>query len=60
MIFYAWLFLAVVVVLMLAELSPGAVNAFLFLLLMGVILGRSEQMRSLIANVTNVPLGENK
>lgn len=50
--FYAYLILAIVVVLMLAELIPEAINAFLALLLLGVILGRHTAFRQLIAGVT--------
>jgi hypothetical protein len=50
--FFAVLVLAVFVVLLLAEISPEAVNALLILILLGLVLGRSEDTQKLIATIS--------
>ncbi len=50
--FYAVLILAVFVVLLLAEISPEAVNALLILILLGLVLGRAEDMQKLVTTIS--------
>lgn len=50
--FLAILVLAIFVVLLLAEISPEAVNALLALILLGLILGRAEDTQKLIATIS--------
>jgi len=50
--FYATLALASTVILLLAEVAPEAVNAFLILLLMGIILGRYQSFEKLASGIT--------
>lgn len=49
--FYATLTISVVVVLLLAEVSPEAVNAFLILLLIGIVLGRYTAFQKLVTGL---------
>lgn len=49
--FYATLLVAFVVVLLLAEISPQAVNALLILILLGIFLGRYEAFQGLITAI---------
>ncbi len=49
---YAILVLAIFVVLLLAEISPEAVNVLLILILLGLILGRAEDTQKLIATIS--------
>lgn len=50
--FYASLLVASVVVLLLAEVSAEAVNAFLILILLGMVLGRYQTFERLFAGIT--------
>jgi len=50
--FYATLVIASIVVLLLAELSAEAVNAFLILLLLGIVLGRYQTFEKLFGGIT--------
>ena len=50
--FYATLTVTIVVVLLLAEISPTAVNALLILILMGIVLGRYGAFQQLIGGIT--------
>ena len=50
--FYAVLILAIFVVLLLAEISPEAVNALLILILLGLVLGRAEDMQKLVTTIS--------
>jgi len=50
--FYATLTVTIVVVLLLAEISPTAVNALLILILMGIVLGRYTAFQQLISGIT--------
>jgi len=54
MTFYALLIMAIIVVLLLAEAMPEAVNALLILLLLGVVLGRYDKFQELIVRVTQI------
>lgn len=49
--FYATLTIAVVVVMLLAEISPEVVNAFLLLLLLGIVLGRYQAFQQLVTGL---------
>ena len=49
--FYATLTIAVVVVMLLAEISPELVNAFLMLLLLGIVLGRYQAFQQLVTGL---------
>ena len=50
--FYATLMVTTVVVILLAEVSPSAVNALLALILLGIILGRYATFQQLIGGIT--------
>jgi len=50
--FYATLMVTVVVVLLLAEVSPSAVNALLILILLGIVLGRYGAFQELVGGIT--------
>ncbi|KKN42653.1 hypothetical protein LCGC14_0711050 [marine sediment metagenome] len=52
--FFGLLLVAVMVVLLLAEVMPKAINAFLVLLLLGMLLQNYEPFVDLIDKVTNV------
>lgn len=49
--FYATLMVTVVVVILLAEVSPSAVNALLILILLGIVLGRYGAFQELIGGI---------
>lgn len=51
---YATLALAVFVVLLLAEISPEAVNVVLALILLGMVLMRAEEMQDMIETISSV------
>lgn len=57
--FYARLVLAVVIVYMLAQVAPKAVNAILILILVGIVLMRFPAFQSLFASTIGA-LGKTK
>ncbi len=52
--FFGLLVVAIIVVLLLAEVMPKAINAFLILLLLGMLLQNYEPFVGLIDKVTRV------
>lgn len=52
MSFWARLILAVVVVLLVAEVAPGAVNWLLLLIIAGLVLSQSSKFSDLITSIT--------
>ena len=52
--FYGLLLISIVVVLLLAEIAPEAVNALLILLLLGLVLSRYSKFQELIDQVTKI------
>ena len=49
---FAILMLAVFVILLLAEISPEAVNVLLALILLGLVLGRADDMQELVKTIS--------
>lgn len=52
--FVALLILAVLATLVIAEFAPSAVNMFLLLLLIGLLLGQSQKAAELITSISSV------
>ncbi len=52
--FYGLVIVAIMVVLLLAEVMPKAINAFLILLLLGMLLKNYEPFVALIDRITRV------
>jgi len=58
--FYGLLIVAIVVTLLVAEIAPSAANAFLLLLILGMVLSNVDAFRELVSAVTTVSKTERR